>query len=51
MMCEACERGDHALCGRQSWCDCDCEGAVEHGDVEFDPYEGTTSESEITHAA
>jgi hypothetical protein len=23
MMCEACERGDHANCGMQSWCNCD----------------------------
>jgi hypothetical protein len=30
--CEACERGDHENCGRQSWCECDCEGAVEPGD-------------------
>lgn len=21
-MCEACERGDHANCGMQSWCSC-----------------------------
>jgi hypothetical protein len=24
MKCEACERGDHEDCGKQSWCDCDC---------------------------
>lgn len=43
-LCEACARGDHANCGRQSWCDCDCEGAIDPGDdcIEFDPYEGTT---------
>jgi hypothetical protein len=23
MMCEACERGDHANCGMQTWCECD----------------------------
>jgi hypothetical protein len=27
MMCEACERGDHELCGMQTWCECDCPGA------------------------
>jgi hypothetical protein len=21
-LCEACERGDHANCGMQSWCSC-----------------------------
>jgi hypothetical protein len=26
MMCEACERGDHELCGMQTWCECDCAG-------------------------
>jgi len=25
MICEACERGDHANCGMQTWCECDCE--------------------------
>lgn len=25
MMCEACERGDHANCGMQTWCECDCD--------------------------
>lgn len=24
-MCEACERGDHANCGLQTWCECDCD--------------------------
>lgn len=25
MMCEACERGDHAMCGLQTWCSCECD--------------------------
>ena len=25
MMCEACERDDHANCGMQTWCECDCD--------------------------
>lgn len=25
MMCEACTRGDHANCGMQTWCECDCD--------------------------
>lgn len=24
-MCEACERGDHANCGLQTWCACECD--------------------------
>ena len=26
MMCEACERDEHWLCGMQTWCECDCDG-------------------------
>jgi hypothetical protein len=26
MMCEACERDDHANCGLQTWCECECDG-------------------------
>ena len=26
MMCEACERDEHWLCGMQTWCECDCFG-------------------------
>lgn len=26
MMCEGCERGEHYLCGMQTWCECDCDG-------------------------
>lgn len=26
MMCEACKRGQHWLCGMQTWCECDCDG-------------------------
>lgn len=40
-VCEACERGEHFLCGRQSWCQCKCEGAVEPCDL---PFEGGGSE-------
>ena len=25
--CQACECGEHWDCGRQSWCECECEGA------------------------
>jgi hypothetical protein len=25
MMCQACERDDHANCGLQTWCECDCD--------------------------
>lgn len=25
MMCEACERGEHQLCGMQTWCACECD--------------------------
>ena len=25
MYCEACEREDHANCGLQTWCECDCD--------------------------
>jgi hypothetical protein len=31
--CEACERGEHEHCGRQHWCLCECEGAVDLLDV------------------
>lgn len=24
-LCEACSVGDHANCGRQIWCQCDCD--------------------------
>jgi hypothetical protein len=34
MKCEACERGDHANCGMQSWCDCTDE---RDGDVYAEP--------------
>lgn len=23
-LCEACRNGDHANCGLQMWCECDC---------------------------
>lgn len=38
MRCEACEDGRCWECGRQSWCDCDCEGAIEPGDVDLSQY-------------
>jgi hypothetical protein len=25
MKCQACNDGMHALCGRQIWCECDCD--------------------------
>jgi hypothetical protein len=25
-MCGACEHDDHANCGLQTWCDCECDG-------------------------
>ena len=31
--CEACTDGRCAECNRASWCNCECEGAVEPGDV------------------
>ncbi len=31
--CEACERGDHANCGLQTWCDCENET---DGEAHFD---------------
>lgn len=38
MMCEACERGHHANCGMQTWCECDCDpDAVDYFE---DPMEG-----------
>lgn len=32
-MCEACERGDHANCGMQSWCDCEDERDGDHESI------------------
>ena len=29
MKCQACEDGQHYLCGMQTWCDCDCAGPDE----------------------
>lgn len=29
MMCQACNEGLHYLCGMQTWCECDCNGADE----------------------
>lgn len=34
-LCEACERGEHYLCGKQSWCMCKCEGAVDAHDIDL----------------
>jgi len=43
MMCESCERGDHANCGMQTWCECDCDPeAIDY--FEVDP--GLPAESE-----
>lgn len=36
MMCQACERGDHDQCGMQTWCECDCEGYVDHAKLASD---------------
>lgn len=24
-LCDACQRDDHANCGMQTWCECDCD--------------------------
>ena len=39
MNCQACERGDHMNCGRQTWCQCGCDPEAE---TEYYPevYEG-----------
>lgn len=29
MMCEACKRDDHANCGLQTWCECECDGTAD----------------------
>lgn len=34
-LCEACERGDHANCGQQTWCECDCDPFVASVDAAF----------------
>lgn len=38
MMCEACARDDHAACGMQTWCECDCDPEMVRVMPEFDPY-------------
>lgn len=38
MMCDACERGQHELCGMQTWCACDCSGS-EDDYFHDDPYD------------
>lgn len=35
--CEACLRNDHANCGMQTWCDCDCDPTQALFDVFEDP--------------
>jgi hypothetical protein len=41
--CEACERGDCGNCGRQHWCLCPCEGAIDPLEAEPPaPSEGAT---------
>lgn len=27
-MCQACEDGNHHLCGMQTWCECDCDPEI-----------------------
>lgn len=39
ILCEACERGDHANCGRQTWCQCDCDPDAALPELERDPYD------------
>lgn len=44
MLCAACERGEHWDCGRQHWCECDCDPDnfyPEFDDLYYDPYETT----------
>lgn len=35
ILCEACEAGDHANCGMQTWCECECDP---DSVWDFDPY-------------
>jgi hypothetical protein len=36
-MCEACQRGDHANCGMQTWCDCEDTRDGDHTMGDIDP--------------
>ena len=47
-MCEACTESRHQDCGRQTWCNCDCDPDGEmFGPWPEDPYEGTTNSADI----
>jgi len=40
MICEGCEANEHWRCGMQTWCECPCDGSIDYGAWEPDPYKG-----------
>lgn len=49
-MCEACERGDHANCGMQTWCTCDCDPELAQMFPSPDPYDQSPVSEETNDA-
>ena len=48
-MCEACGRGEHYLCGMQTWCECECDGSADY-DL-YDDVEEITPEQQPNNQA